>query len=72
MKAHLIAAEVARALGLQPLTTGYLPSEHSMLENVIRDMSRSGRKWALVLDHNGLVEVWVRSLGPQPLEASYV
>jgi len=43
-----------------------------MLENVIRDMSRSGRKWALVLDHNGLVEVWVRSLGPQPLEASYV
>ena len=62
MIARHIAPTAARAIGLQALTTGYRPEETPMLENVMHDMRRSGRPWALVPDQNQNLEVWVSPL----------
>jgi len=62
MIARHILPHVARALGLQPLTTGYRPEETPMLENVMHDMRRSGRPWALVPDPRQNIEVWVKPI----------
>ena len=62
MIARHIAADAAKALGLQPLTTGYRPEETILLENVMHDMRRSGRPWALVPDRQENIEVWVRPI----------
>lgn len=65
MFAKTIDPEAAKALDLQPLTVGYRPEETPMLENVMHDMRRSGRPWALVPDPQGFPEVWVRHM-PAP------
>ena len=62
MIAHHIQSDVAKALGLQALTTGYRPEETPMLENVMHDMRRSGRTWALVPDPQQNIEVWVKPI----------
>lgn len=59
MTALCITIEEARGLGLRALTTGYRPEETPLLENVMADMRRSDRPWALVPDTRGTVEVWV-------------
>jgi hypothetical protein len=62
MIARHISSAAARALGLQALTTGYRPEETPMLENVMHDMRRSSRPWALVPDPQKNIEVWVRPI----------
>lgn len=62
MIARHIQVTAAKALGLQALTTGYRPEETPMLENVMHDMRRSGRPWALVPDHKENIEVWVKPI----------
>lgn len=70
MIARHIQSDAARALGLQPLTTGYRPEESILLENVMHDMRRSGRPWALVPDREENIEVWVRPI-PEMEEAAH-
>jgi hypothetical protein len=52
----------ARRAHLIPLTTGYRPEESGMLENVIGDMRRGNRPFALVPDPEGHPEVWVEPI----------
>lgn len=52
----------ARRAHLMPLTVGYRPEESGMLENVIGDMRRGHRAFALVADHEGHPEVWVEPI----------
>lgn len=58
MKPKLISKTEARKRQLRPITHGYqLPREEWMMNNVIRDMERSGIAWAAVDETDG-VEIW--------------